>query len=174
MIRIFIAALSLLAFSAVHAADSLIAELEGFRPFIGKTFRGELPASKSGKPQIDVSRWERALNGRAVRNLHSINDGEYGGETLIFWDADRQQIRYWYFTTAGFFTEGTMSFGSGGYTAHEVVSGNQNGITEVKSTGSLKSDGTLLTSSQYLKNGTWVPGHSGQYREHPGLVPVFR
>jgi hypothetical protein len=29
---------------------------------------------------FDVSHWERAMNGRAIRMLHSVNDGEYGGD----------------------------------------------------------------------------------------------
>ncbi|HTG43029.1 MAG TPA: hypothetical protein VK633_00735, partial [Verrucomicrobiae bacterium] len=53
--------------------------LESLRPFIGKTWRGEFKNSKPEKPTIDVAHWERALNGKAVRVLHSINDGYYGG-----------------------------------------------------------------------------------------------
>jgi hypothetical protein len=174
MIRLLLMLSALIALSCAHADDTLVPELEGFRPFLGKTFRGELPGSPSGKPQVDVSHWERALNGRAVRNLHSVNDGEYGGETVVYWDSERKQIRYWYFTTAGFFTEGTMTLDGGSYTAHEMVTGDQDGITEVRSTGTLNPDGTLVNSSQYLKKGTWVPGHGGTYREAPGLQPVFR
>jgi len=62
---------------------------EHLRPlgqFIGKTWRGKSPNADPDKPFEDVSRWERALNGQAVRILHSVNEGAYGGETLIVWD----------------------------------------------------------------------------------------
>ena len=57
---------------------------------------------------VDLALWERALNGKAVRVLHSINEGMYGGETLITWDAEKKTIVYHYFSTAGVQTRGTM------------------------------------------------------------------
>lgn len=167
--------LLLLALAPLAAAEPwLQPQLEVFRPLIGKTFRGELAGSTPEAPRVDVSRWERALNGRAVRNLHSVNDGEYGGESILFWDAQQETIRYSYFTTAGFHTEGRMTASEGGYTAHESVSGEEGGITEVKSRATLGPDGTLVTESQYLKNGEWVPGHRASYREAPTAEVIFR
>ena len=81
---------------------------------------------------VDVSRFEVALNGQAVRNLHSINDGEYGGETLIVWDQEKQAIVYYYFTTAGFYTTGTMRADGDALVSHETVKGEAGGVTEVK------------------------------------------
>ena len=49
------------------------------KPMLGKTWKAPLPAAGSEKPKFDVQRWELALNGQAVRILHSIADGEYGG-----------------------------------------------------------------------------------------------
>src|SRR6478672_8131434 len=87
---------------------SLDSHLEPLRPLLDKTWKGAFKNSKPENPTVDISRWERALNGSAVRILHSINDGVYGGESLIVWDAKQQQIAYYYFTTAGFMTTGTM------------------------------------------------------------------
>ena len=72
----------------LSAADSpsLDPNLEPLRPFLGKTWKGEFKNSTPDKPVVDVMQWERALNGKAVRVLHSINDGEYGGESFIVWD----------------------------------------------------------------------------------------
>ena len=149
-------------------------ELEAFRPLLGKTFRGELAGSEGGAPRIDVSRWERALNGRVVRNLHSVNEGEYGGESIIYWDAEREMIRYHYYTTAGFRTEGSMVANPDGYTAHETVTGGEGGVTEVRSRAQLLPDGTLRTESQYLRNGEWVTGHSARYRTSDDAEVIFR
>lgn len=55
------------------------------------------PESKDGVRRVDIQRWELALNGQAVRILHSINDGEYGGESLLVWDRDRRSLVFHYF-----------------------------------------------------------------------------
>ena len=101
---------------------------------VGQTWRGEFSESTPEKPMVDVMRWERALNGNAVRVTHSVNDGAYGGETMIVWDPDEHQIIYYYFTTSGFYSRGAMQVGDGHYTTHEQVTGNTNGISAVKAT----------------------------------------
>jgi hypothetical protein len=93
--------------------DPIPEHFKPFLPFTGKTWKGEFASSTPEKPIFDVSRWEFVLNNQAVRVLHSVNQGEYGGETLIMWDTSRSCLSYWYFTTAGFFTQGTMKFEDG-------------------------------------------------------------
>lgn len=46
------------------------------------------------------------------------------------------------------------------YTAREKVSGDADGVTEVRSTGTLGEDGVHRTVSQYLQNAGWKPGGS--------------
>src|SRR5512137_2962818 len=127
---------SLLSFAplAARAADegALDPKLEPLRPLVGKTFKGEFKASTPEKPLIDISQWERALNGKAVRMTHSINGGVYGGESIFRWDPKREVIEYFYFTTAGFRTEGTLSVRDGKWITEEKVIDNSGGTTEVK------------------------------------------
>src|SRR5262249_37652090 len=120
----------------VLAADapSLDSHLEPLRPWLGKTFRGEFKNSTPEKPIVDVSHWERALNGKAVRMTHSINEGAYGGETIFTWDEKTKSVIYHYFTTEGFMTKGTMTFKDGAFTTSEQVIGDAGGVTEVRST----------------------------------------
>lgn len=162
--------------SAQPADDSsrLIPELKFFEPYLGKTFRGEFANSTPEKPVFDVSHWERAMNGRAIRMLHSVNDGEYGGETIVMWDSEKKQIRSWYFTTAGFHTEGSFTIEDNRLISVEKVTGNKNGITEVKATSELHSDGRLSVKSEYLAKGQWVPGHQITYKEAPEAKVVFK
>jgi hypothetical protein len=158
------------------AADEpkLNPHLEPLRPYLGKTWRGVFKNSKPDKPTVDVARWERALNGHAVRVLHSVNDGAYGGETIIWWDQARNQIAYQYFTTAGFTTSGTMTIQDGKVTALEKVSGSTNGITEVRSVTELRADGRMLTKAEYLKNGEPAGGRETIYKEDPKAEVKFR
>ena len=150
---------------------------EHLRPLahlVGRTFRGVLSEPGAERPMVDVSRWERALNGMAVRNRHSVDDGEYGGETIIYWNRETSTLDFFYFTTAGFFTRGTMTVENGVVSTREQVTGNRNGITEVVGKSELLPDGRLRTSSQYLQNGKWVEGHSGTYVPDDSAEVRFR
>lgn len=159
---------------AAKEPTDLVAELKVFERLVGKTFRGEFANSTPEKPLFDVSRWERAMNGRAIRILHSVNEGEYGGETIVMWDPDQRQIRFWYFTTAGFHTTGHFEIEGEKWSSLEKVVGNENGITEVKATSELTPDGHLKVSSQYLHNGAWVKGHEIDYVESSEAQVLFK
>ncbi len=164
----------ILVLSARAQENSLTPELAGLQPLIGKSFRGEFSKSTPEKPVVDVSSWERALNGKAVRMLHSINNGEYGGETVFMWDAQQKQVAYWYFTTAGFTTKGTVQFDKNQWTSIEEVTGNANGITKVRATSTLKDDGSLHVKSEYLSGEKWTPGHEVTYKPSSDAKVVFK
>jgi len=171
----FAALLVSLAISAVaQEKGSLIPQLEPLRPFLSKTWRGEMKGSTPAKPVVDISRWERALNGQAIRVLHSVNDGAYGGETMIYWDKERQQITYRYFTTAGFQTHGTFTFNDGKISSIEKVTGDANGVTEVRATSEVRPDGTLFVRAEYFKDGKWTPGRETTYKEDSKAEVKFK
>lgn len=159
---------------AVAPKSQLVPELSVFEPLVGKTFRGEFAGSTPEKPIYDISKWERTLNGKAIRVTHSVNEGEYGGETIVMWDAKEKKIGFWYFTTEGFFTQGYFEINGKIWTSTEKVTGNANGITEVKATSTLADDGTLEVNSQYLTNGKWENGHQIKYRVVPNAEVKFK
>jgi hypothetical protein len=158
----------------MYAAEPLDEHLEPLRPFLGKTWRGTFADATPEHPVVDISHWERALGGAAVRMVHSINDGQYGGETIVFWDRERQSLAYYYFTTAGFYTHGTMKVEGTRWTSHETVTGSQQGITEVAAVSEVLPDGRLHVTSRYFKNGAWVAGHEVTYVEDPSAEVVFK
>jgi hypothetical protein len=172
---ILLVVLSLAAVLQTMGAEerALDENLKGLQPFLG-SWRGEFKNSTPEKPIVDVALWERALNGKAVRIIHSINDGGYGGETLVTWDAKSKTIVYHYFTTAGFQTKGTMKIEGKKLECHEVVSGNAEGTTEVKSTMELRNENTMHSSANYFKNGTSEQGREVTYKRVPGAQPVFK
>jgi hypothetical protein len=160
----------------LSAADHayLDPHLEALRPLLGKTWKGEFKNSRPENPVVDIARWERALNGRAVRILHSVNDGAYGGESIVTWDTKEQSVVYHYFTTAGFMTKGTMTFSGSKVITHEVVRGGEEGIKEVRGTTEIRSDGSFRVRTEYLKEGKWVPGRDVTYLEAPAAKVEFR
>ena len=160
----------------VHAqqpqAKAMAKELAIFSDYLG-TWESNFAVSEGQAPVADVSKWERALNGTALRTLHSINQGEYGGESLIFFDKSKDSLVFYYFTTAGFYTHGTIEIiDDQTFVAYEDVTGNENGITKVKSTSKLLSD-KLMVSTSYLKAGEWTKPQSRTYRRSNKQV-VFK
>ena len=168
--------ISLAVASSMAAAGqpALNPHLEFLPPWLDKTFKSEGKESSSGKPTTDVVRWERALNGKAVRITHSLNDGAYGGEVIVRWDEEKQAVFYHYFTTDTFWTEGTMTFSGGKITSHESVKGEAGGVTEVRATIEMRPDGTYLQKSGYLKDGKWSPGREALYRPDPAARVIFK
>lgn len=141
--------------TAKKEAAGLAKELKVFEPYLG-TWQANFAVQEGQAPVLDVSKWERALNGTTVRTLHSINDGMYGGESLIFFDKSKNSIVFYYFTTAGFYTQGYMEMISdNSFVAYEDVTGNKDGITKVKSTSTLNGD-SMEVATSYLKQGTWT------------------
>lgn len=172
-IRLFTCLLLTLVVSRAEE-PALDEHLEPFRQFLGKTWRGEFKESTPEKPMVDVARWERALNGKAIRMMHSVNDGSYGGESILRWDAEKKQIVYFYFTTAGFMTSGTMSIADGKITATEKVSGSAK-IAEVRSISEIRADGTMLSKAEYLdKDGKVTGGREVTYREDAKAEVKFK
>jgi hypothetical protein len=163
-----------LACASGAAAVEMNERLAPLAPLLGKTWRGVVSPPGTARPAVDVSRFDLALNGQAVRNRHSIDDRAYGGETFIVWEEARQSLVYYYFTTAGFYTTGTMSLEDGAIVSHEVVKGSAGGIAEVKATSRLLPDGRLHVRSRHLRNGQWEDGRETFYVEDPQAVVRFK
>jgi hypothetical protein len=144
------------------------------KPMLARTWRASLPAAASEKPKTDVQRWELILNGQAVRVMHSINDGDYGGESIIVWDQEKKSLVFYYFTTAGFYTTGTAHVEDGALVALETVKGDAEGISQVKSVQRVLPDGRLHVKTEYLKKGAWTAGRDMYYSEAPGAEVRFK
>ena len=160
--------------AAGAATAGLDKNLEAFEPYVGKTLEGAFVNSATGESAVDVQRWEETLGGKAIRVVHSLNAGEYGGETIIFWDSKENTVAFHYVTTAGFYTHGTITFELGVFTAIEKVVGSADGITEVRSSSRMLEDGRVHLKSEFLKEGQWVPGHEIYYAEAPEAKVVFK
>jgi hypothetical protein len=153
---------------------SLNPHLAPLEPLLGKTWKGTFKDSKPEHPVIDVARWERALNGQAVRQVHSINGGDYGGETIFIWDEKKQAVAYYYFTTGGYMTTGTLQVKDGHLVTSEQVSGDADGVTEVRGTSEIQPDGKFHVKAEYLKQGQWVTGHEVTYQGDPNGEVIFK
>ncbi|HBH50531.1 MAG TPA: hypothetical protein DDY91_01425 [Planctomycetaceae bacterium] len=158
--------------SVVSAAEPPLDEhLKPFAPLVGKTWKGEFKNSTADKPTFDTMRWEVALKGKAIRTRHAVNDGIYGGETLILWDPVKKQIVSYYFTTAGFRTEAAFEIKEGKFYSTELVHGLPGGVTEVTAVSEFK-EGRFHVKSRRKVNDTWVDGHEVTYRQVADDTPI--
>jgi len=138
--------------------------LARFEPFLNKTWKGLVDPEKG---VYDVARWERAIGGKAIRMTHSVGEGAYGGETIVVWDRKRSELVYYYFTTAGFYTHGSMRFEGEKLTSVESVEGHADGVTEVMSTQELTADGKLKVRTEMLRGGAWEDRGEVLYASDP-------
>ena len=169
---------SLLVVCALAAATGAAGEpdprLAPLLPLVGKTWRGTLSAPGAAKPVVDVHRFDLVVGGRAVRSSHSVNDGEYGGESLFTWDEEKKVIVYTYVTNGGFYTTGTLAAEGGGFKSLEIVHGSAGGVTEVEATSQVLPDGRLHVKSRHLKDGQWVDGREVYYAVDASAVVRFK
>ena len=82
--------------ASLHAdpAPALAPAFELFKPLLGKTWKGRFGKETEAKPVYDVMKWERILNGQAVRVMHAIDSGAYGGETIITVDPESKGVEF--------------------------------------------------------------------------------
>jgi len=154
--------------------NNLSEYLKPFERYIGKTFKGEFSNSTKEKPVFDISHWERTLNGMAIRITHSVNNGEYGGESIITWNVKKNSLVSSYFTTTGFSTNAVLHFEDDKLISIEDVVGNENGITKVKAIIELLPNGDLRNVSKYFINDIWVNGHGIYYKEDSKAEIIFK
>lgn len=156
----------------LNANEYLIPELEPLREYLNTSWKGKFVGSE--KPTYDIQKWERILNGTHIRIMHSMNDGEYGGETIIYWDKANETLAYYYFTTGGFYTKGTMKVENGKFISLEKVEGDANGITQVKNVTEILDDGKMKSKVFFYKNGKWIDGHEIIYEKESEAELIFK
>ncbi|MEM8770253.1 MAG: hypothetical protein AAGD92_01265 [Pseudomonadota bacterium] len=141
-----------------------------FAPFAGKTLRGE-GTGPDGQPIVDIAKWEFILNGRAFQSTHRLENGDYGGRTIFFYDEGAKEYVFHYFTTAGFHTTGTITPTENGFTAVETVKGHPK-YQEVRSEMIIDGDKIRVTTAHIDKDGEVHDGDGFVYSqiEDPGAL----
>jgi len=164
--KCFVLMLCLLSVIPAHAQDAPEDKLAIFAPFIG-TWKAEFVDGTH-----DISHYEWILGGKALRIMHSMNAGDYGGEALVHWNTDKEAISFRYATTAGFYTDGTITPTENGFDAHEIVHGNMGGITKTRAGYTIK-EGEIKVWSQFFKDGEWAEKTQATYVRAPGAEVIF-
>ena len=147
--------------------------LNEMKPFIGNTYRGNFINSTKENPMIDILSFERALNGNAVKVIHSVNKGEFGGETMVMWNPEEGGLQSWYFTSAGSLTIQNVKIKKDTFTSIENVERNQNGITKVKTIIKVLDGNQIKKRTKYLMNNLWKDGSEIIYNKVIDHKPVF-
>ena len=160
----------------VWADDAKSDEASGYEPmavfekFAGRTWRGE-GTGPNGKPIIDVAHYEMILGGRAFQSTHRLENVDYGGRTITFYDEGASEYIFHYFTTAGFHTTGVIELTETGFIALEKVQ-NHPVYDEVHSEVFMEGDTMRVVSGHVDKQGNKTEGEERIYREidHSGSL----
>ena len=99
--------------------------------------------------------------------------GPMAENTYVYKDAKTEKLTYVYITNAGFHTVGEMVPTENGWIAEEAVEGHAE-ISRVRSTSIVHEDRSTSMTSEYLKSGEWVPGHSFEYKPTTDPLPVLK
>jgi hypothetical protein len=148
-------------------------ELEPMRPFLGITWRGERMDPGADRPRVEVVRYDRTLNGEVIRMLHSINNGDLVGEMVIRWNENSGHAEYHYFTSAGYYTTGLVTFDKRSFTIEEQPSAADTGTPPMRTVRRL-SRGRLLSSSHLFVNERWTEAEPSIYVAAPEEKLRFR
>ena len=148
-------------------------KIQGFEVFIGKYFKGETFNSTKTKLISEVIHFKRILNGQAIRIVHSINEGEFGGESIITWNQENNILESVYFSTGGNIKHSMVTLKENTITLVEDVSKNQNSIKKVKTTYYLNSYGQLKKETKYYINNMWIFSHNSNYTESKSSEIIF-
>ena len=89
------------------------------------------------------------------------------------WNPEKNSLMSWYFTTGGFLTNALVTIEGTKITSIEDVTGNDNGITKVKSIIELRQNGGLENRSKYLMDNIWVDGYKIIYEEDSNATVIF-
>jgi len=143
-----------------------VAALAPLAPLVGAPWQGTF--EQDGQAVTDVSRFEWAMRGHALRNVHTLAGGGYGGETLIWAEGD--SLRFVYVTSGGFTTSGTgLVRDDGALVVEEAVEGHPE-IDRVRSVSYVDAEGHLRTSTEMRRGGVWAPARAVTYVRAPGAT----
>tara|TARA_B100000427_G_scaffold315434_1_gene309543 strand:+ start:207 stop:743 length:537 start_codon:yes stop_codon:yes gene_type:complete len=149
-------------------------KLLGFEQFLGKKYIGEFQNSTKKKPLFDIIHFERILNGNAICISHSVNDGEYGGKTVIIWNAKTGNLESYYFSTGGEIIQAIVTVEDSKIVMIEDFTENNNGIKKVKKIYKISDNRTLENQIKYLLNNIWVNSHEMVYIESDTVKIIFQ
>ena len=93
-----------------------------------------------------------------------LNDGAYGGRTIVFYDEGAQAYVFHYFTTAGFHSTGTFELRDDGFDSIEHVAGHES-VAEIRGRVTI-GDGVFTAKNVTInKDGTTQESEPAIYRE---------
>lgn len=163
---------------SIEAEQQTVVEYEPMAPFAalaGKAWRGE-GVGPNGQPIVDIARYEMILGGKAFQSTHRLEDGSYGGRTIIFYDEGAEKHIFHYFTTAGFHTTGEITPTETGFVSVEKVQGHPE-FVEVRAEAFFEEDliGPVIRirSSHVKMDGETSEGEELIYREIDDPGPLY-
>lgn len=119
----------------------------------GRCWRGEF----GDGPAYDVMCVEDMPGGH-LKSRHLVRgiDGTYRGETVYFFDAAAETLRYHYYTSLGAFQQGRITIANDRFVFDPILHvGADGSLLQLRSEGERLADGRYRTVTQFWRDGAW-------------------
>ena len=156
----------LLALAMSVCATSAYAEDPGrvFAPLMG-CWRGAFDGNADMR---DRRCFERVFDGRYVRDTHTVRPGDYGGETIYFFDVQQQTIAFTYYASDGGMSSGHARTEQGAivFDAHTYV-GADGQTMHMRARWTLEGADRFVATTEVERDGAWQPFRRITYQRQP-------
>jgi uncharacterized protein YndB with AHSA1/START domain len=131
-----------------------------------RCWRGTLPDGKS----VDTHCFEWLLNGHYLHDhhiVHSPGRPDYVGESLYYFDHERQQVAYIYYENLGNYSRGLMIGDDRKLDFPQADFFHRGGKLTYRARWERLDENSLQATSEFLKEGTWVIEQSVKFVKVP-------
>ena len=132
----------------------------------GNCWRGTLPDGKS----VDTHCFEWLLNGHYLHDHHVVRSPggpDYVGESLYYFDHERQQVAYLYYESLGNYARGLMIGDARKLEFPQAEFFHPGGKMTYRARWERLDEGSLQATSEFLKAGKWVLEQSVKFVKVP-------
>lgn len=109
-----------------------------------------------GSEDTDVHCYRQMVNSQFVRDNHMVNStrGKYGGETIFWWDNEKQHLNYTYWDTNGGVSTGLMRKTEEGFVSPDETYEGRNGEKMV-----IRTRWLIMSNDKYIMESVKVDGN---------------
>jgi hypothetical protein len=151
LIRVLIAALALAACATPAQAQHHLEPFNGISGCYVGTFDGP-------EGLRDERCFERAFDGRVLRDRHTVVGAGYSGETLYAWNAETQRVEVMYYASDGGLMTGRVSEAPNGslWLLDGRYVGGDGAVQSLRSRWIMNGEGGFVVETDRFEHGAWV------------------
>lgn len=146
-------------------AQSLQERLNPLKPFLGRTWKGDLKAPNGELISVSVRNFESIADGKVIKIIKKSEGKSDWGEGCFYWNDIEKKIAYFFIEGAGVFQTGFVKVENNAITIEGTMTWPTQMNPQVKQSYEFKntfeftSDGKMIDKWFMNAFGPWQPGH---------------